>query len=214
MRARSAQSCDLQRVDLQRGRLGRRAWRLKREVGILKDLALLVCRLGLLLVLTGTIWSSPTPPETFRIVGHTTSFDWEPSSSGIVGFQLSTAGDVNGCLEGTFTFEEWGVVNLVPAARVSLGAGANVGIMTIMTDSGEVRIAFGGETNSLLVWGRFSVLEGTGDYSDLQGRGIYVGNGGFQFMVQFVGTFSELRSNSSSGRTLSTGAMVLADHHK
>jgi hypothetical protein len=177
-------------MDLQSNGLWIRARSLSRDVGMLKGLAWILCQLVLILALTGRIWLFSPPAEAFRIVGHTTSLDWEPSPRGAIDFQLSTAGEASGCLEGTFSFDEWGTINLVPAAGTSPGSGANVGIMTITTHSGDVRIAFGGETNSLLVWGNFSVLEGTGEYAGLKGQGTYVGNGGLLFAVQFVGTFS------------------------
>jgi hypothetical protein len=150
-------------------------------------------RLALLLVLSVTISASSVKPETFSINGHTTSFDWGLLPDGFVGFQVTTAGDVSGSFEGTFTFREWGMINLVPAIGSGPVVGLNGGIMTITTDGGQVRIAFGGSANSVLVWGRFCVLQGTAEYSDLRGQGIYIGNGGFLFAVQFVGAFSRCR---------------------
>jgi hypothetical protein len=156
----------------------------------LSGLPPLVYRLALLLVLIGAIPISSATPEMFRIVGHTTSLDSGLSPDGFIRFQLSTAGNVSGGFEGTFTFEEWGMINLAPTIGLGPVVGLNGGIMTITTDGGQVRIAFGGAADSVMVSGRFYVLQGTGEYSDLRGQGIYIGNGGFLFAVQFIGTFS------------------------
>lgn len=96
-----------------------------------------------------------------------------------------------GYFAGTFTFEEWGEVDLDPSTGEGSGKGKNHGIMTITTAEGEAVIRFNGKTDSETVWGEFQVLhrEGTGAYQDLHGKGKYTGNAGLVFTVDFTGRF-------------------------
>lgn len=98
---------------------------------------------------------------------------------------------VTGYFTGTFTFEEWGTVDLDPITGEGSGKGKNHGIMTVTTAEGEAIIRFNGKTDSKTVWGEFKVLhkEGTGAYQNLQGKGKYTGNAGLVFTVDFTGQF-------------------------
>lgn len=94
---------------------------------------------------------------------------------------------------GTFTFDEWGIVDLDLTTLEGSGWGTNHGIMTITTagdNAGDkVIIRFNGQTDSQTVWGNFTVLGGTGNYADLHGQGKYSGNAGLVFTVTFSGRF-------------------------
>jgi len=96
---------------------------------------------------------------------------------------------VAGYLEGAFTFEEWGIVDLDPTTGEGSGRGTNHGLMTVTTDAGEAFVRFGGQTDSQTVWGNFTVLRGTGDHKGLHGQGTYTGNAGLVFLVVFTGRF-------------------------
>jgi hypothetical protein len=137
--------------------------------------SLLLCILAILFVFPGTALAGnqgrpAEGPEGFTIVGYTTSYD-PPRvlPSGRAQFHLTAGGSVTPHLEGSFHFEEWGIVDL------DSGEGTNHGIMTIFADGGEVIIRFGGQSTAGAVSGQFTVLQGTGAYRDLHGRGTYTG---------------------------------------
>jgi len=155
----------------------------------MKKLLILLCVLAMLLSLPGVASASPPEPGQFTITGYTTSYDWEPLPSGLTKFHLTAAGLVTGYFAGTFTFEEWGIVDLNPITGEGSGRGTNHGLMTVTTDAGEVFTRFGGQTDSQTVWGNFTVLHGTGDHKDLHGQGTYTGNAGLVFLVVFTGRF-------------------------
>jgi hypothetical protein len=96
---------------------------------------------------------------------------------------------VSGYFDGTFTFVEWGNVDLDPVTMEGSGWGTNHGILTITSDNGEVIIRFDGRTDSQSVWGNYRVLRGTGDYANLHGQGTYHGNAGLAFTVTYEGRF-------------------------
>lgn len=85
---------------------------------------------------------------------------------------------VHGSLEGSFSFDEWGVVDLGLA-------GANDGLLTITTAAGRAKARFGGQADSGAVQGSFQFLGGTGDFRQLQGTGTYTGDAGFVFGVDY-----------------------------
>ena len=86
---------------------------------------------------------------------------------------------VSGSFVGSFSFDEWGVVD-------QTFAGANDGLLTISTDGGTAQARFGGQANDVSVSGSFQFLGGTGDYRRLQGIGTYAGNAGYAFGVNYV----------------------------
>ncbi|MGA9350118.1 MAG: hypothetical protein WBW48_15130 [Anaerolineae bacterium] len=157
----------------------------------MKKLTILVCVLAMLLALTGVASASKPEPATFSITGYTTFYEWETLPNGRTKFHLTALGAVSGYFTGTFTFEEWGEVDLDPSTGEGSGKGKNHGIMTITTAEGEAIIRFNGKADSETVWGEFKVLhkEGTGAYQDLQGKGKYTGNAGLVFTVDFTGQF-------------------------
>lgn len=153
----------------------------------MKKLTILVCVLAMLLAFTGVASASEPEPGTFTIIGYTTSYEYDTLPSGLTKFHLKAMGDVTGDFEGTFTFNEWGIID--PAS----GRGINFGIMTITTNKGNMVITFGGQTDSLTVWGRFRVLYGTGDYRGLRGWGTYTGEAALVFTVEFTSRFYTAR---------------------
>jgi hypothetical protein len=85
---------------------------------------------------------------------------------------------VSGFFGGSFSFDEWGVVD-------PTFAGANDGLLTITTNGGTARARFGGQAVGETVSGSFQFLGGTGDYRRLQGIGTYAGNAGYVFSVNY-----------------------------
>ena len=100
---------------------------------------------------------------------------------------------VDGFFDGEFTFEEWGVVDLdlTQTPPTGSGRGTNTGIVTITTADGQERVKFVGVTDSVSVWGKFTLEpnDGTRCYAGLQGSGNYRGNAGLAFTVKFTGRF-------------------------
>jgi hypothetical protein len=154
--------------------------------------------------------ASGSPPElgTFSTTGYTdlTSYRFETLPSGLTKFYLEAegepglvcafwfSGDPNACgvsgdLDGTFTFIEWGIVDMDPLTQVGSGRGTNHGILTINSDDSELTIRFDGQTDSQYVWGNYRILSGTGEYANLHGQGKYHGNAGFAFTVTYEGKF-------------------------
>ena len=151
----------------------------------------LLCAVMVLLVLPGTAVADdgpPPAPDTFRIVGYTTAYEYEVLPRGYTRFHLTAEGDgetstigydvsgVTGDLSGSFRFREWGIVDLDPETGEGSGRGINSGIITITTDDdSRVLVAFGGRSTLESVSGRFTVVEGTGRYRQLRGWGTYEG---------------------------------------
>jgi len=155
----------------------------------MKKLTILICVLAMLLALAGLASASKPEEGTFSITGDTTFYEYETLSSGRTKFHLAAAGGVTGYFSGTFTFEEWGIVDLDPETGEGSGRGTNHGLMTITTDDGETVVRFGGRAHFQNVWGNFTVVRGTGVYEDLHGQGEYFGDAGFVFTVEFTGRF-------------------------
>lgn len=147
----------------------------------------------LLLIPVGAASADKPAPEAFTISGYTTGYDYQTRPNGRTSFHLTAQGDVTGYFTGTFTFEEWGEVDLDPVTGAGSGRGKNHGIVTITTPDGTAVVRFNGKTDSQSVWGNFKVekKEGTGAYDDLKGQGDYTGNAGFLFSVTFTGKLKD-----------------------
>ena len=127
-------------------------------------------------------------PRTLRTVGYTTACEYEALSAGYTKFSITAEGDgqtatgdygisgVTGDLEGSFRFEECGLVDFDSQTGQGSGEGVNAGIMTIVSNKdGEVILAFRGRSTFETVSGRFDVLRGAGGYVGLRGWGTYEG---------------------------------------
>jgi len=136
------------------------------------------------------------PVGPFTTTGYNTILphDWELLPSGRAKFHLTAQGGVTEYFEGTFTFEEWGIVDLG-------GRGTNHGIMTITTDDGEAVIRFGGQaslaTDPSRVGGSFTVLDGNGVYKGLKGQGTFDGDAELTFTVDYTPLRHTVRTTSS-----------------
>jgi hypothetical protein len=86
---------------------------------------------------------------------------------------------VSGFFEGSFSFDEWGVVD-------PTFAGANDGLLTITTSGGTANARFGGQAGADSVSGSFQFLGGSGDLRKLRGIGTYAGNAGYVFNVDYT----------------------------
>jgi hypothetical protein len=84
-----------------------------------------------------------------------------------------------GYFDGSFTFDEWAVVDL------TTNSGANHGLLSITTSDGMAKTRFGGNASSAGVSGSFTFLKGSGDYHNLKGEGTYAGIGAFVFKVDY-----------------------------
>ena len=93
----------------------------------------------------------------------------------LVGSPCGAAGD----LIGSFTFDEWGVVDL------TTNSGANHGLQAITTSDGVAKMRFSGNASPAGVSGSFTFLKGSGDYHNLKGEGTYAGIGAFVFKVDY-----------------------------
>jgi hypothetical protein len=159
----------------------------------MKRLTILVCILVMLLSLPGVASASPPERKTFTITGCQVP-ETELLPSGLIKFRVTAEGTVSGDFGGTFSFDEWGIVD-------QSWRGTNHGIMSIKTYDngkvvGEVVISFNGRTEFFAVWGNFTVLQATGAYEHLHGQGTYAtGNGdpptnyALPFTVDFTGQF-------------------------
>jgi hypothetical protein len=87
---------------------------------------------------------------------------------------------VQGSFNGSFTFDERGVVD------PQTGAGANDGLLTLATSNGMADLRFGGLASGASVSGSFEFLGGSGDYRRLGGIGSYAGNAGYLFRVDYT----------------------------
>lgn len=103
----------------------------------------------------------------------------EPSCEALCSSFAQTCG-VHGYFEGSFAFDEWGIVD----ARTS--AGYNDGLLTISTNEGTADTRFGGPADATSVSGSFEFLGGSGSYRKLQGVGAYAGNAGYKFSVDYA----------------------------
>jgi len=136
------------------------------------------------------------PVGPFTTTGYNTILphDWELLPSGRAKFHLTAQGGVTEYFEGTFTFEEWGIVDLG-------GRGTNHGIMTITTDDGEAVIRFGGQANLATdpssVGGSFTVLDGNGAYKGLKGQGMFDGDAELTFTVDYTPLRNTVRTTAS-----------------
>ncbi|MCO6451541.1 MAG: hypothetical protein J5I90_12205 [Caldilineales bacterium] len=92
---------------------------------------------------------------------------------------------------GSFTFEEWGLYYPLPSPPFN-ALGANYGLMTIATDTGEADMRFGGLAvldsinGGLDAVGSFQVLDGSGEYKRLKGQGDYFGDADLVFTVDYT----------------------------
>jgi hypothetical protein len=159
----------------------------------MKKLALLLCVLVMLFAATGVASAGQLEPGTFTITGYTTGYNSWTGPNGRTWFHVTAEGVAEGYFSGTFTFEEWGVVDLdlTTDPPTGSGKGTNTGVVTITTEDGQERVRFAGVTDSVSVWGKFTVAQedGTCGYAGLQGYGSYRGNAGLVFTVTFTGRF-------------------------
>jgi hypothetical protein len=153
--------------------------------------ALLLCVLVMLVSATAAASANRPETDSFTITGHTTDYKYWTGPNGRTWFHLTAEGDVVGYFNGTFTFEESGVVDLDPETGVGSGRGTNTGVVTITTTEGQERVRFVGVTDSVSVWGKFTAAaeDGSCGYAGLQGYGTYKGNAGLVFTVTFTGKF-------------------------
>lgn len=84
---------------------------------------------------------------------------------------------------GSFTFDEWG---LVVDPNLTTYAGYNHGRMSIATDAGQAEVRFGGSATLFSVTGGFAFLDGTKEYNKLKGKGVYGGGAGYVFTVNYA----------------------------
>jgi hypothetical protein len=84
----------------------------------------------------------------------------------------------HGYFEGSFTFDEWGILDQTLA-------GANEGLLTVSTGGGSADMRFGGSATDTVV-GSFQILGGSGDYKKLAGVGTYSGYPGLVFKVDYT----------------------------
>lgn len=83
-----------------------------------------------------------------------------------------------GLVNGDFTFTEWGLAD--PSFN-----GANHGDLKINTAGGQVDIRFGGVATFDSVSGSFDVTDATGDYKGIKEEGVYTGDAGYVFTVDY-----------------------------
>jgi len=162
----------------------------------MKKLALLLCVFMLLIVATGAASAHNSQPGQFSITGVTTSYDFKFfPNSGITFFNTTAAGESDGYLKGSFTFKEWGSVNLNPETYEGSGKGVNTGLITITKKNDpdtQVIIWYGGQLDAFAqrVRGTWYVVKGQGGWDDLGGHGDYAGSAGVEpFTVIFTGDF-------------------------
>jgi hypothetical protein len=86
----------------------------------------------------------------------------------------------HGYFEGSFAFDEWGILDPLT------GDGVNDGLLTVATSGGTDDIRFGGPTDAASVGGSFRFLGGSGEYENLTGLGTYAGNAGYVFKVLYT----------------------------
>ena len=173
----------------------------------MKKAAIPLSLLALVLVMTGVASASPPEPGSFSTTGYTdlTTYEFDTLPSGLTKFYLEAEGKpgpmcefwfhdpnlcgVSGYLNGTFTFVEWGIVDLDPMTMEGSGRGTNHGILTITSNDSQLTIRFDGRTDSQNVWGNYRILRGTGEYANFHGQGKYHGNAGLAFTVIYEGRF-------------------------
>ncbi|HUW15405.1 MAG TPA: hypothetical protein VM537_37185 [Anaerolineae bacterium] len=85
-----------------------------------------------------------------------------------------------GFFHGPFSFEEWGIADPITFS------GANYGVLSVAAANGTAQIQFDGAAAGGFVQGGFTVLSGSRAYKKLQGQGIFGGNAGPVFTVQYV----------------------------
>ncbi len=158
--------------------------------------------------------ASAAGPELggFATTGYTTYANIEPLPNGYLKFHIAAQGEPGGandafcqaaygvpcdyvCLGftgkpcgvdgalagGAFTFSEWGLGD-----PLSL-AGFNHGLLTITTGADTANLRFGGEAAETAgVAGSFMFLDGSGEYKKLKGGGVYSGNAGYVFTVDYT----------------------------
>lgn len=96
---------------------------------------------------------------------------------GFTGKTCGTDGYFDG---GSFTFEEWGVVD-------PTFSGANYGSLHITTSEGDADLRFGGQASGGVVAGSFLVDKASGAYKhDKKEEGVYTGGAGFVFNVDYT----------------------------
>lgn len=160
------------------------------------------------LVSVTAVAGASAPPGPFSTTGYTTAFEFTALPSGYLQFRIQARGGpahgddalcqsmygascdrlcavygescgVHGAFEGSFSFDE---VGMGEAASL---AGANAGLLTLLTDRGAAELHFSGLAASTGVSGSFAFLGGTGDFQRLTGAGAYAGNVGAIFRVDY-----------------------------
>ncbi len=102
-----------------------------------------------------------------------------PCQAVCLGFTGQACGAA-GYFDGSFTFEEWGLVD-------QTFAGVNYGEITMLTADGQAKVEFSGQAGTDgIVTGSFKADDGTGAYDDLEGEGTYIGNAGYIFTVDYA----------------------------
>ncbi len=149
----------------------------------MKKLVLFACIFVLLIGATGAVSADKPVEDSFTIHGVTDPYSISSGTlpNGRTWFHLMSEGNVEGYFAGTFTFEEWGEVDM------NTGMGKNNGIITIFTDGNDpVRVQFEGKTDSVNVWGKWKTKD-----SDVKAHGDYTGDAGFVFSVTFDGKMKD-----------------------
>jgi hypothetical protein len=158
----------------------------------MKKLTRLIVVLFVLAAFTTVASAAHPKPGPFSTTGYTTNLVFNPDlgipapsefellPNGYFKFHISAQGEVDGYFnQGSFAFDEWGVAD-------ASYAGANHGLMTITTDTGQADVRFGGIANYFGVTGSYAFLDGTGAYKDIKGQGAYTGDAGYVFSVDYT----------------------------
>ena len=162
----------------------------------MKKLVLPLLILIALIIATGAVSANNPQPDQFTIIGNSTGYEYKIlSNNRTTVFNASAAGESDGYLEGSFTFAEWGQVDLNVENGAGSGKGTNTGLVTITRENAprsQAVIWYGGQLDAFAqkVRGSWYVVKGKGKWDDLKGHGNYTGSAGADpFTVVFTGDF-------------------------
>lgn len=140
----------------------------------------LILLLIILMTFTGVASAARPEPGPFTTAGYTTGAESAPLPNGFLKFHLTNQGTVSGYFNGTFAFDEWGLVDLATYV------GSNRGLMTVTTPSGAADLSFSGTFDYQSVAGSFAFLNGTDAYKGIKGGGTKTGSSGYVFTVDYT----------------------------